>query len=76
LLCSLALGLALSATLAAERLVPAATHIAIITTILTPFLLLHFFMVLPDNRAKFRKKPLLFLIYIPAVIAVALYPFI
>ncbi|MDD5402372.1 MAG: PAS domain S-box protein [Dehalococcoidales bacterium] len=76
LLCSLALGLALSATLAAERLVPAATHIAIITTILAPFLLLHFFMVLPDNRAKFRKKPLLFLIYIPAVIAVALYPFI
>lgn len=78
LLClgTLVFGLALSATLAGERLVMLATHIAVVSTVLAPVLLLHFFIVLPDNRINLRNSPLQFLIYLPAVITIALYPLI
>ena len=78
LLClsSLVFGLALSANQASERDVILAVHIAIIAAAIGPWLLLHFFLVLPEERTWLRNKPQLYSIYILPAIILILYPMI
>jgi signal transduction histidine kinase len=75
-LCGLAVGLALSANMAGERAIPVAIPLAIITTVIGPWLLLHFFLVLPEERTWIRNNPLVYLIYLPAAITLILFPLI
>jgi signal transduction histidine kinase len=78
LLClsGLVFGLAISAITAAERAVPTALQLEIIASVIGPWLLLHFFLILPEERSGLRKNPLLFIIYLPAVIILVLFPLI
>jgi signal transduction histidine kinase len=78
LLClgGLTIGLALSANMAAVRAVPAAAYLEVIASVTGPWLLLHFFLVLPEERAWLRNNPLVYLIYLPAAITLILYPLI
>ena len=78
LLClgGLTLGLTISANLAAERVIPIATQLAVIAAVIGPWLLLHFFLVLPEERNWLRNNPLVYLVYLPAVITLVLFPLI
>jgi signal transduction histidine kinase len=78
LLClgGLLFGLALSGNLAAERLIPAAFHIQAVAATIGPWLLVHFFIILPEERAWLRKNPLVYLVYLPAVMTIVLFPLI
>jgi signal transduction histidine kinase len=73
---SLAFGLALSGNTAGEKGIPVALPIAVITTVISPWLFLHFFFVLPEERKNLQKSPLLFSIYIPPAIILILFPLI
>ena len=75
-LCSLIIGLAFCTTLAASRLIPAALEMAIIASVIAPWLLVHFFLALPEERVWARSSPLVYCIYIPAVITLILFPLI
>ncbi len=75
-LCGLIFGLALSSPIAAARAVPTAIFFQVIASIIGPWLLLHFFLVLPEERFRLRKSPRLYLIYVPAIITIILFPFI
>ena len=75
-LCGLTFGLALSAQIAGERLIPAAFWFAIITAAIGPWLLLHFFLILPEERAWLHNNPLVYLIYLPAAVTLVLFPVI
>jgi signal transduction histidine kinase len=74
--CGLALGLALSGTMASERTIPTAVWFEITGTVIGPWLLLHFFLILPDEHTRLRKNPLVYLIYLPAAITLILFPLI
>ena len=78
LLCitSLTFGLTLSANTAGERTIPAALELAVVAAIINPWLLLHFFLILPEERGWLNKNPLLYLIYLPPVIILILFPII
>jgi signal transduction histidine kinase len=76
LLCSLAFGLSLSANSAAVRAIPTAIYFEIIGSVTGPWLLLHFFLILPEEQTKLRNNPSVYLIYLPAVITLILYPLI
>lgn len=76
LLCSLALGMGLAANLAAERGNFLAGILAIISTVLGPWFLFHFFLIHPKGRTWPRNSRIIFLIYLPALITLALLPFI
>jgi signal transduction histidine kinase len=75
-LCGLFFGLTLSANMAAERAIPTAIQFAICSLVISPFLLLHFFLVLPEERAQIVNSSLTYLIYIPAVITLILFPIV
>jgi PAS domain S-box-containing protein len=75
-ICSLVFGMALSANIAGLRLIPLSAHISVISMVIGPWLLLHFFLVLPEERANLRTNPIIYLIYLPALITLILYPFI
>lgn len=75
-LCSLILGLVFSADMAAVRAIPTAVYLEIIASVIGPWLLLHFFLVLPEERTWLRNNPLVYLIYLPAVITLILFPLI
>ncbi|MFC2017140.1 hypothetical protein ACFLUD_01845, partial [Chloroflexota bacterium] len=72
----LALGLALSANMAAERSIPTAFELQVVASVIGPWLLLHFFLVLPDGRYWLSKNPLVYLIYLPATITLVLFPLV
>lgn len=72
-LCGLFFGLVVSSNMAGEIAVPIAFHLNIVATIIGPWLLLHFFLVLPEERARLHNKPLLYLIYLPAVVTLILF---
>jgi PAS domain S-box-containing protein len=76
LLCSLAFGLAIIGNVAGVVRIPFAAHLAVIATTLGPWFLLHFFLVLPEERNRLRHNAYTFLIYLPAIITLILYPFI
>ncbi len=75
-LCALAVGLALSANFAVSRGMPPAIFFEIGATAFGPWLLAHFFLVLPENRTKLRQSRPLYLIYVVPAITVALFPLI
>ena len=78
LLClsGLTFGLALSANMAAERAIPMALQLGVVASVIGPWLLLHFFLVLPEERGSLRNNPLVYLIYLPAAITLVLFPLI
>ncbi|MDD4923453.1 MAG: response regulator [Dehalococcoidales bacterium] len=76
LLCSLTFGLAILGNVAGVVRIPNAMHLAIMATIIGPWLLLHFFLILPAERSRLRNNPYVYLIYLPAIITLILYPFI
>jgi PAS domain S-box-containing protein len=76
LLCSLAFGLAISGNAALLRMVPTASFLSIVATVIGPWLLVHFFIVLPEEKTKLKNNALLYMIYIPAIITIILSPFI
>jgi signal transduction histidine kinase len=78
LLClgGLTLGLAFGANMAAIRTIPISVHLEIIASVVGPWLLLHFFLILPEERTWLRNNPLVYLIYLPAAITLVLYPLI
>ncbi|MFC1946419.1 ATP-binding protein [Chloroflexota bacterium] len=78
LLCisGLVFGMIASATAASASLIPGAFWIAIITTIMGPWILLHFFIVLPDERTWIRNNHRIYIIYLPAVITLILFPLV
>ena len=69
-------GLALSGNMAGQRAIPVAAQLAVIATVIGPWLFLHFFLVLPEERAWLYNKPLLYLIYLLPVITLVLFPLI
>jgi signal transduction histidine kinase len=75
-LCGLMFGLTLSANMAGERATPVAIPIAIIATVIGPWLLTHFFLILPEERASLRDNPLVYLVYLPAAVTIILLPLI
>jgi PAS domain S-box-containing protein len=75
LLCSLAFGLAIIGNVAGVVRIPGAMHLAIIATVIGPWLLFHFFLILPEERVGLCQKPYIYLIYLPAFITLILYPF-
>lgn len=75
-LCAIVLGLAFGANLAAIRGVPVAIYLEIAATLIGPWLLVHFFHILPDERDRLRNNPRVYLIYLPAVITIILFPLI
>jgi len=75
-LCAIVLGLAFGANLAAIRGVPVAIYLEIAATLIGPWLLAHFFHILPDERDRLRNNPRVYLIYLPAVITIILFPLI
>jgi signal transduction histidine kinase len=78
LLClsGLVFGLTLSGVLAAERAIPAALQLQVVAAVIGPWLLFHFFLVLPEERAQLHKSRLVYLIYLPAAITLVLFPII
>jgi len=78
LLClgGLTIGLAFSANMAAARAIPAAAYLEVIASVTGPWLLLHFFLILPEERTGLRNNPLVYLIYLPAAITLVLFPLI
>jgi hypothetical protein len=74
--CGLAFGLALSGNMAVERTLPPALWFEIIASVISPWLLLHFFLVLPEERTRLRSNPLVYLVYLPAAITLILFPLI
>lgn len=75
-LCSLFFGLALSANIAGERLISSAFWFAVVAFVVGPWVLVHFFVFLPEERTRIRKNPWVYLIYLPAFITLILYPII
>ncbi|MFC1949785.1 ATP-binding protein [Chloroflexota bacterium] len=75
-LCGLTLGLAISATVAGESLIPGAFWFAIVASVIGPWLLLHFFLVLPEERIWPRNNAKVYLIYVPAAITLILFPIV
>ena len=75
-LCGLTLGLALSGNMAGERGIPTASFLEVVGSVMFPWLLLHFFLVLPEERAWLCDRPLVYLLYFPAAVTLALFPLI
>lgn len=73
LLCGLIFGLVISGNMAAEIAVPTAFELQVVATIVGPWLLLHLFLVLPEERAWLHNKPILYLIYLPVAITLILF---
>ncbi|MFB0523215.1 MAG: hypothetical protein ACETV1_05595, partial [Candidatus Bathyarchaeia archaeon] len=75
-LCGLVLGLAISGNMATERAIPSALQLQVAAATIGPWLLLHFFLILPEERTRLRNNSFLYLIYLPAVITLLLFPLI
>ena len=75
-LCGLVLGLAFSANQAEARGIATASYIEVAASLIGPWLLVHFFLVLPEERIRLHSNPRVYLLYLPAVITLVLFPFI
>ena len=73
---ALSFGLILSANMAAEIATPTAVFFEVGASIISPWLLLHFFLVLPEERIRLRNNHLVYLIYLPAVITLLFFPLV
>jgi signal transduction histidine kinase len=78
LLClgGLTIGLAFGANVAATRAIPTSAYFEVTASVIGPWLLLHFFLILPEERSWLRQNPLVYLIYLPAAITLVLFPLI
>ncbi len=74
--CGPLLLLGLSTTAAAQAGFESAILVSIAAITLGPWPLVHFFLVLPQERTVLRRGGLTYLIYLPAVVIVALVPFL
>lgn len=72
-MCGLVIGLVLSANMAAAIAIPTALQLEIVATVIGPWLLLHFFLILPEERTWLHYNPLLYIIYLPAAITLILF---
>jgi signal transduction histidine kinase len=75
-LIGLVIGLALSANMAVERGISSSIWFEIAATVVSPWLLLHFFLILPEERTRLRNNPFIYFIYLPAIITIILFPII
>ncbi len=78
LLCLVGLffGLMLSSNMMLNAGLSKAAYIQILTLTIGPWLLLHFFLVLPEERAWLNSRPWIYSVYIVPVITLVLIPFI
>jgi signal transduction histidine kinase len=72
-LCGLLFGLLLCANMAGGLAISIANQISIVTAIFGPWLFLHFFLVLPEERANLRNSPLIYLVYLPPTTTAVLF---
>lgn len=72
-LCCFCISLILISNSAAMMGNPVAPYVEAGTTIIGPWLLMHFFLVLPEERAYLRKKLSVYFLYIPAAITLILF---
>jgi len=78
LLCLIGLffGLMLSSNMIWATGVPKAAYVQVFAMGIGPWLFLHLFIILPEERVWIRNKPQLYLIYLPAAITIILFPII
>jgi hypothetical protein len=67
--------LGLGANAVAQYGLTSAIFPAIAAVTIGPWLLVHFFLVLPQERTRLRRSRLIYLLYLPAVVTVLLVPF-
>lgn len=72
-LASLVFGLVISGTVAGERSIPSAGQLSVVAAILGPWLLFHFFLVLPEERIKAQTSPWVYSIYLLPAITIILF---
>jgi len=72
-LCAVVYGLAVSAGIATEIAIPLALQLGVAAAIFGPWLLLHFFIILPEERTRLRRNRLTLLIYLPPAITLILF---
>jgi signal transduction histidine kinase len=72
-ICGMVLGIVMSSTVAAQSYIFFATEISVLATIFGPWVLLHFFLLLPDERVILRKSPWVHLIYLVPLVTAVLY---
>lgn len=75
-LCALIIGLSFSANMATTRSIPTSPYFAVASSLFGPWLLVHFFLILPDEHSSLRNNPRVYLIYLPALITLVLFPLI
>jgi len=72
-LCGVVFGLAVSAGIATDTAIPLALLFGVAAAIFGPWLLLHFFIILPEERTRLRRNRLTLLIYLPPAITLILF---
>jgi nitrogen-specific signal transduction histidine kinase len=75
-LCGLITGVTLMSTAAGERLFTFANILSVYSALIGPWLLLHFFLILPEERVSLRENPRVYLLYLPALVTMILFPLI
>ena len=75
-LCALCVGLALSANFAGTRGEALAIYVEIAATLFGPWLLVHFFLVLPEEHASSSRSKSAYLIYVLPAVTFGLFPFL
>jgi signal transduction histidine kinase len=75
-LSALALGLVLSANLATAINVSTALQFHVIALIISPWILFHFFLTLPEERSHLNHNPFICFIYLLPIITIILFPLI
>jgi signal transduction histidine kinase len=77
LLCDIGVstGILFCGNMAGDVSIQSGIILSIIASIVGPWLLLHFFLVLPEEREWAHKSPLVYLIYLPPLITLVLFPF-
>jgi len=75
-LCGLILGLGFSANMGLARGIPIAPYLGVAASLFGPWLLMHFFLVLPEEQTWRHNNPRVYFIYLPAAITLALFPLI
>jgi signal transduction histidine kinase len=74
--CCSVIALVLSTNLATARGVPTAAYVELVATVIGPWLLLHFFLTLPEERRWARDSLKVGLLYLPAAVTLILTPFL
>ena len=67
------LGLSFSANMGAARSIPTASYLSAAASLIGPWLLVHFFLVLPEGSTRLHSNPRVYLIYLPALITIVLF---